>query len=112
MRSIAQLGLAAVIAGTMVAVAFVTLGTEIRHEAPPLPSELPASHDPLAPELVRCARENPPDASCEAVWAAHRRRFFGEDKTLPEPRSEAVAAANSEDRNGSDNASATEGATP
>lgn len=112
MRSTAQLGLAALIAGTMVAIAFVTLGTEIRHEPPPLPSDLPASHDPLGKELARCASEIPPDASCEAVWAAHRRRFFGEDRPRPEPRSEAVAAAHSEDGSGSDNASAMEGATP
>jgi conjugative transfer region protein TrbK len=112
MRSIAQLGLAALIAGTMVAVAFVTLGTESQHEPPPLPSELQASHDPLAPELARCASESPPDPSCEAVWAAHRRRFFGEDRPLPEPRSEAITAAHSADGSGSENASAMEGATP
>ncbi|ODU77051.1 MULTISPECIES: putative entry exclusion protein TrbK-alt [Sphingomonadales] len=112
MRSIAQLGLAALIAGTMVAIAIVTLGTESRHEPPPLPAELQASDDPLAAELARCASESPPDPSCEAVWAAHRRRFFGEDRVRPEPRSEAVAAAHSADGSGDDNASAMEGATP
>ncbi|KTE24074.1 hypothetical protein ATE66_01065 [Sphingopyxis sp. H107] len=96
----------------MVAIAFVTLGTEVRHEPPPLPSEVPASHDPLAKELARCVRQSPPDASCEAVWAAHRRRFLGEDRPRSEPRSEAVAAPHSADGSGDDNASAMEGPTP
>ena len=55
----------------MLAIAFVTLESEIRHEAPPLRSELPAGHDPLGKELARCATQIPPDASCAAVWDAH-----------------------------------------
>lgn len=81
MRSTAQLGLAAFIGGTMLAIALVTLGSEGRHESPPLPSGLQSSHDPLRTELARCATQIGPDASCEAVWDAHRRRFWGDQNT-------------------------------
>mgnify|MGYP000875128318 CR=1 FL=1 len=91
MRSIAQLGLAAFVGGTMLAIAFVTLESEIRHEAPPLRSELPAGHDPLGKELARCATQIPPDASCAAVWDAHRRRFWGDQNATNITATEAEA---------------------
>lgn len=79
MMSIAQLGIAAFIGGTMLAIAIVTLGSEVRHEVSAPPSELPVGHDPLGEELARCATLIAPDASCEAVWDAHRRRFWGDE---------------------------------
>jgi conjugative transfer region protein TrbK len=78
MRSIAQLGLAAFIGGTMLAIAFVTLRSEAQHEVSAPPSDLPVGHDPLGKELARCATQIPPDASCETVWDAHRHRFWGD----------------------------------
>lgn len=87
MRSITQLAITASITGVMVAIASLTLGSQTSSEGPPPLFELSDSKDPLSPELARCAVVTTPDAACETIWAAHRRRFFGEASasTLPAP---------------------------
>ena len=42
--------------------------------------------DPLAPELARCkalGMEAAKDASCQAVWAESRKRFFASPEKVP-----------------------------
>lgn len=78
MRTITQLAVTASITGVMVAIASLTLNTQSRSEGPPPSFVLSDSKDPVGNELARCAVVTTPDAACETVWAAHRRRFFGE----------------------------------
>ena len=87
MRTITQLAISASITGVMIAIASLNMSTQSRSEGPPPLFELSDSKDPLSPELARCAVVTTPDAACEAVWTAHRRRFFGEADVpaLPAP---------------------------
>lgn len=87
MRTITQLAITASITGVMIAIASLTLGSQTRSEGLPPLFELSDSKDPLSPELARCAVVTTPDAACERIWAAHRRRFFGEASAhfLPAP---------------------------
>jgi conjugative transfer region protein TrbK len=61
-------------------------------EQPPAPAT--EGTDPLAPELARCkalGMEAAKDASCKAVWAESRKRFFASpDKVSPKVHQDRV----------------------
>lgn len=62
----------------MIAIALITLRSERAPKMPPPLLEPETNSDPLGAELARCATITVPDTACEAVWTAHRHRFFGE----------------------------------
>ncbi|MCZ4107026.1 putative entry exclusion protein TrbK-alt [Brevundimonas diminuta] len=74
----------AALAGLMMTVAIVA-AVRPDQPAPPPPAALPVEGGQarLARELDRCAILTMPDAGCEAVWAANRRRFFRQDERAP-----------------------------
>lgn len=77
MSRMAKLTLACIFGGMLLAALLVPA-----MRPPPGPSidpavvEIDAATDRLAPELRRCRNITVPEASCDAVWEAQRRRFF------------------------------------
>jgi conjugative transfer region protein TrbK len=74
LRTIAEIGVAVV--------AFLALAVDIRddHTTKPPPAPLPHVADTLRTELLRCqllGKVALDDATCTAVWAENRKRFFG-----------------------------------
>ncbi|OYX46327.1 MAG: hypothetical protein B7Y97_13605 [Sphingomonas sp. 32-66-10] len=69
----------AALAGMMLAIGI--LGLRERPAPPPEIVTIAGSEgdEHLASELDRCATLTMPDSSCEAAWAANRRRFFRQD---------------------------------
>lgn len=84
----ARIAAAAALAGLMLTVAVIA-ATGTKDEPAAGQVQLRPSGDPLAAELARCGRLTMPDASCEAVWNAHRRRFLGDEviEVAPDPDS-------------------------
>jgi conjugative transfer region protein TrbK len=88
MSRTARIAAAAALAGLMLTAAVIA-ATGTKHEPGADQVQPRPSGDPLAAELARCSRLTMPDASCEAVWNAHRRRFLGEAviEIVPDPGS-------------------------
>lgn len=84
----ARIAAAAALAGLMLTVAVIA-ATDTKDEPVSGQVQPRSSGDPLAAELARCSRLTMPDASCETVWNAHRRRFLGNDviEIVPDPDS-------------------------
>lgn len=71
----------AALAGIMMTVAIVAATEEGKPVADiPQHASGGAAAGPLVSELERCRKLTMPDAGCEVVWDANRRRFFGEDQ--------------------------------
>jgi len=73
------------IAGLMLTVAVISVTREKQSE---LNATGLAENEPdgdLARELARCRVLAEPDAGCDAAWAEHRRRFFGQDQVIEVP---------------------------
>lgn len=79
MPAAARIAGVAALAGLMMTVAIVAALEEPRAPGPSGAAAARPTSDPLAAELARCRALTMPDSGCEAAWAAHQRRFFGNE---------------------------------
>jgi len=97
MSPTAKIAGVAALAGLMMTVSIVAA---VRPDEPAPPPRLapPAAGGQarLARELDRCAALTMPDSGCEAAWAENRRRFFRQDDTAPETRSDSAPPPSAE----------------
>lgn len=87
----------AALAGMMMTVAIVAV-IRPREPAPAPRLAVPAvaGYDRLARELDRCATLTMPDSGCEEAWAENRRRFFRQDKPVPDTARDRDAPSSAE----------------